>query len=128
MKLTARVQRDPSAPDRPTVGLWLHNPVATPDATIQVSHLYNARSREATATLLASRLDGLDLTESTPTILPASIHDKTTEVLLAEYRHWDGRIKQAASWGAILAAAGEFRDEVAAELRRRDVPLSEEKP
>jgi hypothetical protein len=61
MKLTARILKEHDNPDRPCVGLWFHNPVATPDAIITLSSLYNARTRKHLADTLVVNLDGLEL-------------------------------------------------------------------
>jgi hypothetical protein len=63
MKLTARLQREHENPDRPCVGLWFHNPVATPDAIITLSSLYNPRTRKRMADALVASLDDLVIDE-----------------------------------------------------------------
>lgn len=49
--------------------------------------------------------------------------DMSDDELIAEWRHWDDRIKGATSWGAGIAAADGFRKEAAREMRRRSIEM-----
>lgn len=53
-------------------------------------------------------------------------NEMTDEALLAEYRTWDHKIREATSWGAALAAADSFRRSARRVLERRGVPIPDE--
>lgn len=43
----------------------------------------------------------------------------TNEELLVEWNYWNSMIQNASSWGAALAAANEFRQDVEQVMKRR---------
>lgn len=55
----------------------------------------------------------------------AKIQELSDANLIAEWRSWDLKIASARSWGAALAAAGEFRDECEKEIRLRKLHIPE---
>jgi len=48
------------------------------------------------------------------------LKDKTLDELWEEWHYWNRLIEKKEEWGAAVAAALEFRDDVERELRRRD--------
>ena len=53
-------------------------------------------------------------------------HEMTDDALLQEWRHWNEKIRNASGWGASLAAAAEFRADIARALARRGLPAPPE--
>lgn len=46
-------------------------------------------------------------------------HEMTDDELRAEWKYWNGAVRNAPGWSASLAAAHEFREECEIELKRR---------